>query len=86
VPLCLCGERFSEVNHKICAKEPLEFEVQSLHNLIHKRDYVLMVENPDENKYSKNNIEVGDVHQPLKKTHLLLGRPKPVFGFSVEQI
>jgi hypothetical protein len=59
---------------------------KSLHNLIHERHYVLLVEKPDENKDPKNNIEVGDVHQPLKKTHLLLGRPKPIFGFSVEQI
>ncbi len=47
---------------------------------------MLIIEYPDEHKDSKNNVEVGDVHQPLKKTHLLLGRPKPVFGFSVEQI
>ncbi|MEI8002948.1 MAG: hypothetical protein WCG94_01285, partial [Methanothrix sp.] len=47
---------------------------------------IFPIENPDEHKYSKNNIEVGDVHQPLKKTHLLLRRPNPVFRFSLKPV
>ncbi|HNY35578.1 MAG TPA: hypothetical protein PKK68_13050, partial [Methanothrix soehngenii] len=39
---------------------------------------IFAIENPDKNKNPKNNIKVGDIHQPLKKTHLLLRRSKPV--------
>jgi len=49
-------------------------------------DDIVAIKKPDQNKYSKNNIEVGDVHQPLQKTHLLLGRPEPVLRFSLEPV
>jgi hypothetical protein len=39
-----------------------------------------MIKKPYEYKYPKNDVEVGDVHQPLKKTHLLLWSAEPFFG------
>jgi hypothetical protein len=47
---------------------------------------MLAVKKPYEHEDPKNNVEVGDVHQPLKKTHLLLWRAKPVFGFSIDPV
>jgi hypothetical protein len=47
---------------------------------------IFAVQNPNQNEYTKNNVEVGDIHQPLQETHLLLRRPKPVFGFSLKQV
>ncbi len=56
------------------------------HKMVPHFDKLIMVKNPDQNEYSKNNVEVGDIHQPLKKTHLLLGSPEPLFGLSLNKV
>ena len=51
---------------------------------LQKNGDLIPVKDPDQNTNSEDDVEVGDVHQPLKHPHLLLWCSKPLFRFSLE--